>query len=167
MAPGSRAGNSQNSQEWPLAYGQPNSAKIANRIAGSPGQVTPLSLLRHARSELGRDSGRLVLWPKGHPVILRNTQQRSLPPGGVSIPQFATPADGIAMSTHPGEDLCVRPKGPPGASRGVRSGYSIPMGRGAVGLPRSSFVLRRCICKVDEARGKACAWPRPCGYKIL
>ena len=35
------------------------------------------------------------------------------------------------------------------------TGHSIPIGEGEIGPPRSGFVLRLCIRKADEARGKA------------
>src|SRR5208337_3782482 len=45
----------------------------------------------------------------------------------------------------------VTPKTPPGASRGLGSSHSISIGDGAVGPPRSGFVLRSCVRKADPA----------------
>jgi hypothetical protein len=55
---------------------------------------------------------------------------------------------------RPCEAPSVMPKTPPGASRGVGSSHSIPRGDGAVGPPRSGFVLRLRVRKADEAGGK-------------
>ena len=49
------------------------------------------------------------------------------------------------------EDPSVTLKTPPGASRGLGSSHSNSIGDGAVGPPRSGFVLRLCIRKTDEA----------------
>jgi hypothetical protein len=48
----------------------------------------------------------------------------------------------------------VTPKTPPGASRGLASSHSIPIGEDAVGPPRSRFAFRLCDRKADEAGGK-------------
>jgi hypothetical protein len=49
-------------------------------------------------------------------------------------------------------NYCQKPaKGPCGASRGLQSGHTIPIGFGAVGAPRSGIVLHNCIRKADEA----------------
>ena len=75
----------------------------------------------------------------------------------MGTPRLAAPADSITTSTHPREGPCVRPKGPSGASRGLESGHSIPIGDRAVGPPRSGFVLRLCIRKADEAGVRPCS----------
>jgi hypothetical protein len=73
----------------------------------------------------------------------------------VGTPWIATLVDRIAPSPHPRAERSVTPKTPPGGSRGMGSGDSIPIGERAVGPPRSGFVLRLCIRKADEARGEA------------
>src|SRR5262245_45392154 len=47
------------------------------------------------------------------------------------------------------EDPSVTPETPPGASGGLGSSHSNSIGQGAVGPPRSGFVLRLCIRKAD------------------
>jgi hypothetical protein len=69
----------------------------------------------------------------------------------VVTPWVAAPAHRIATSICPREDPSVTPKTPPGASRGLGSGHSIPIGEPAVGPPRSGFVLRACIRKAGGA----------------
>jgi hypothetical protein len=66
-------------------------------------------------------------------------------------PRAVAPTHGIATPTCPRADRSVWPKSPPVASGGLESGYSIPISEGAVGPPRSGFVLRGCIRKADGA----------------
>jgi hypothetical protein len=68
----------------------------------------------------------------------------------VGIPRVSSPVHGIARLSRPSEDPSVRPKTSPGASRDLWSCHSISIGDGAVGPPRSGFVLRLCIRKADE-----------------
>lgn len=51
----------------------------------------------------------------------------------------------------------VKPKTPPGASRGLGSSHSILIGDGAVVPPRSGFVLRLCIRKADGVGVRPCS----------
>src|SRR5262245_35618871 len=60
----------------------------------------------------------------------------------------------IATSIYPREDPSATPRTHAGASRSLGSSHSISIGQGAVGPPRSGFVLRLCIRKADEARGE-------------
>jgi len=73
----------------------------------------------------------------------------------VGTPRGSSPAHRIATVPRPCRDPSVRPKTPPGASGDPGSSHSISIGRGAVGPPRSGFVLRVCIRKADGARVKA------------
>jgi hypothetical protein len=57
-------------------------------------------------------------------------------------------------SPHPRAERSVTPKAPSGGCRDLGSGDSIPIGEGAVGPPRSGFVLRLCIRKADGAWGE-------------
>ena len=70
---------------------------------------------------------------------------------GGGNPWGSSPAHLIVTLPRPCEAPSVTPKTPPGASRGLGSRHSIPRGDGAVGPPRSGFVLRLCIRKADEA----------------
>ena len=69
----------------------------------------------------------------------------------MGTPRAVAQADDIVTSPHPRADPYARPKSPPGASTGLGSGHSISIGEGAVGPPRSGFVLRGCIRKADRA----------------
>src|SRR5262245_17780421 len=73
----------------------------------------------------------------------------------METPWIATLVDSIARSPHPRAEPSVTPETPPGGSRGVGSGHSIPIGQPEVGPPRSGFVLRLCIRKADEAGDEA------------
>jgi hypothetical protein len=73
----------------------------------------------------------------------------------MGTPWIAAPTNSTVTSICPRDDPSVTPKTPPGASTGLGSGHSIPIGEGAVGPPRSGFVLRLCIRKADEAWGEA------------
>ena len=66
-------------------------------------------------------------------------------------PRHSSPVHRIATSICPLAEPTVTPKTPPGASGGLGSGHSIPIGDGAVGPSRSGFVLHLCIRKADEA----------------
>jgi hypothetical protein len=73
----------------------------------------------------------------------------------MGTPWITTPADFIATSKRPRADRSVTPEDRPGGSRDRGRGHSIPRGEGAVGPPRSGFVLRLCIRKADEVWGEA------------
>jgi hypothetical protein len=84
----------------------------------------------------------------------------------------SSPAHLIATLPRPCEALSVTPKTPPIASTGLESSHSIPIGDGAVGPPRSGFVLCLCVRQADEARGEAAlhhglADPRSCGKRAV
>ena len=69
----------------------------------------------------------------------------------MGTPRVSSPVHGIAILPCPSEDPSVRPKTSSGASRDLGSSHSISIVDGAVGPPRSGFVLRLCIRKADEA----------------
>jgi hypothetical protein len=69
----------------------------------------------------------------------------------MGTPRVVAQADAIVTSPHPRADRSDRPNCPAGASTGSGSGHSISIGDGAVGPPRSGFVLRVCIRKADGA----------------
>ena len=73
----------------------------------------------------------------------------------MGTPRVSSPLHGIARLPRPSEDPSVRPNTSPGASRDLGSSHSISIGDGAVGPPRSGFVLRVCIRKADQACVKA------------
>ena len=73
----------------------------------------------------------------------------------MGTPRVSSLVHGIASLPRPSEDPSVRPKTSPGASRDLESSHSISIGDGAVGPPRSGFVLRLCIRKADGARSEA------------
>ena len=73
----------------------------------------------------------------------------------METPWIVTLVDSIARSPHPRAEPSVAPETPPGGSRDMGSGHSIPIGEPEVGPPRSGFVLRLCIRKADEAWGEA------------
>ena len=73
----------------------------------------------------------------------------------MGTPRVSSPLHGIARLPRPSEDPSVRPNTSPGASRDLGSSHSISIGRGAVGPPRSGFVLRGCIRKAGGARVEA------------
>ena len=73
----------------------------------------------------------------------------------MGTPRAVARADDIVTSPHPSADPYARPKSRPGASTGLGSSHSISIGDGAVGPPRSGFVLRDCIRKADVAWGEA------------
>ena len=73
----------------------------------------------------------------------------------MGTPRVSSPVHGIASLPRPSEDPSVRPNTSPGASRDLGSSHSISIGDGAVGPPRSGFVLRLCIRKADGACLKA------------
>ena len=73
----------------------------------------------------------------------------------MGTPRVSSLVHGIASLPRPSEDPSVRPKTSPGASRDLESSHSISIGDGAVGPPRSGFVLRVCIRKADQACVKA------------
>jgi hypothetical protein len=103
---------------------------------------------RSDRSALRLVGQNCLCWV-AHPLSRANKPTRQVRAERWDNPSGSSPAHLIVSLTRPREDPSVRPKTSPGASRDLGSSHSIPIGDGAVGPPRSGFVLRVCIRKAD------------------